>query len=193
MKVVEIVIYDKDGREINRVVSHRYKIEKGDADASDLSTTNFIRFIASMFTNVTVGTNYDMSIKTIGGTTVASRFKGNSSTYNTFNNTAYCNQYVYISVGTGSDPPSRDDYALKAKLAEALTTITMNEQIGEVILTSTFVFGNDTTIYEVGLEIIWSAPTASSCNRFLLDRTVFTEGIQVPANTAVAISYRFII
>ena len=72
-------------------------------------------------------------------------------------------------------------------------SITADEVQGTLTISASFTMNVDTIIYEVGLEWEGTVSGGDVCNRVLLDRTVFPNGIAVSANQTITIVYRFLL
>jgi len=196
LKMVEAKVIDKDGRVVKRIAVNekefnRYVEKMKKRNCNDLTTLWFFRFLVGLFTPLDTGVNVSFTFTDTGGTSRTQGVKGYLSTHIMFLNTNTCVNKPYIVVGTDSTSPTRSDYKLGNKVAEAVATLYSDESLFVITLTAGFVFPSDTVIYEVGLE--WSGAVSgySVCGRFLVDRTVFNTGISVPAGQTLAITYKF--
>jgi hypothetical protein len=196
LKMVEAKVIDKDGRIIKRIAVNEeefneYVEKMKKKNNNDLTTLWFLRFLVALFTPVDLAANSSFTFTDTGGTSRTQVVKGNFGANNGFLNTTYCLNKPYIGVGTSSTSPTRSDYRLGNKVAEAVASIYSDENIFVITLTAGFVFSSDTVIYEVGLEWLGTISGSSTCGRFLVDRTVFPDGISVPAGQTLAITYKF--
>jgi hypothetical protein len=197
MKAVILEVRNPDGTLAKRVAVNEDLLKeylerrKESDEAEDLTTLWFLRFLASLFTPADVGTGTSFGFTDEGGTSRSQATKGPFGSYVSFINTQYCANKMVIAVGTGTASPTRTDYKLGNKIAEAYATISTDETGCTITLSAAFTFNADTVIYEVGL--LW-AGCVSSYNisgRFLVDRTVFPDGISVAAGQTLSIAYVF--
>jgi hypothetical protein len=193
--MVELLIKDKDGRIVKRVAVNerefnRYVKKMNSKDNMDYSTRWFIRFIGKIFEPAASGGKVSISFTDVGGTARTQNVKYNYSVdliWSTYNGPVR----PWITVGTGSTPPTRDDFKLGNKINEALASLTADETVGVISLSASFVFGSDTTIYEVGLEFECAVLSYTTYNRILFDRTVISDGLTVPAGQTLSVVYKF--
>ena len=108
-----------------------------------------------------------------------------------------------IQVGTGNTAPTEDDFRLASQITSGMTatspTMTRNlDNDGNPYLEFVFVLsnstGNDITVSEVGyVQYLYSASSQggmdSSLSAYMLDRTVLSTPVTVPANDSAAIKY----
>jgi hypothetical protein len=194
--MVEVIVTDRSGKIIKRVAVNEdlfnYVLEKSRENSLDLATAWFIRELALMFTPTTVGGSVSITYTDTGGTSRTQLVKANYGSQSIIFNTANCNNRLWIGYGNSSTAPTRYDYKLGNKLAEAVAGVLYDETGGTVTISASFTVSADTTIYEVGLE--WEGCIASYnvCGRILLDRTVFSGGITVLAGQTITIVYRFL-
>jgi hypothetical protein len=196
LKMIEAKVIDKDGRVVKRIAVNEeefneYVEKMKKKNYNDLTTLWFFRFLVALFTPVDVGANLPFTFTDTGGTSRTQNVKGNFSTSSLFLNTNYCLNKPYIGVGTVSTSPTRSDYKLGNKVAEAVASLYSDENLFIITLTAGFIFSSDITIFEVGLEWAGAVATSSTCGRFLVDRTVFPDGISVPEGQTLAITYKF--
>ena len=71
--------------------------------------------------------------------------------------------------------------------------MTADETAGIITLSVSFTVTTSITVYEVGLEWEGTVSSYNVCGRFLVDRTVFPEGITVQAGQTLTIIYRFVL
>jgi hypothetical protein len=204
VKMVEVIVRDRDGRVVNRVAVNEDLFNEvlkrtAEKNNNDMATAWFLRILRALFEPASTGGSIWASYTDAGGTARSQSFKAvmysyyrtSPDLYNFFN-LGYCDNRLWISYGGSPTAPTRTDYKLGNKLGEGLAGITVNEGQGTLTISASFTMGDDITIYEVGLE--WEATVTgySGCGRVLLDRTVFPNGILVKANQTITIVYRFL-
>ena len=193
--MIELIVTDKSGRvierrEINRDIFEEY-LRREEA-SRDYSTRWFIRLLYGLFKYTNKDAIEEVGITDTTGTAISIRTKYDTSTAHFFNNTYFGDIGFYIGVGTGTTPPTRDDYKMERKIAEAYASASVNEDAGIITLTAGFTWTVDQTITEVGLEWLVNFSTTSPQNcRVLCDRTVLDTPITVPAGTTLTVVYRF--
>jgi hypothetical protein len=191
--MVEICIKDKCieiGKDLfDKALEIRKEMEK----RGDLRTKWFIRLMAAEFASVGTGGSTSFSIVDTTGTSRSQSVKFSYSYVGSFFNANFCDNRLYISLGSGSTSPTIDDYKLDDKFAEAVSSISVDDDNGIIRLYATFTFSGDVTIAEVGLE--WSGTVAGGnvCGRFLVDRTVLPSPVSVPANMPIIVTYRILV
>jgi hypothetical protein len=98
---------------------------------------------------------------------------------------------LFIGFGSGSSPPSRDDYRLESEIRVIENpTVIYDISEGYVLIDSSVFFEEDTTICEVGLSFWGTVSGATGCGEFLVDRTVFSPCRVIPANASYRVRYR---
>jgi hypothetical protein len=197
MKAVILEVRNPDGTLAKRVAVNEDLLKeylerrKGGGGAEDLTTLWFFRLLAALFTPVDASSETRFSFTDEGGTSRSQSAKLPLATYSVFNNTTFCLNKMVIAIGTGTASPTRTDFRLGNKIAEAFATISVDEIAFTITLSAAFTFNTDTVIYEVGL--LWACPVTgyNVCGRFLVDRTVFPDGISVAAGQTLSIAYVF--
>jgi hypothetical protein len=196
VKMVEVIVTDRDGRVVNRVAVNEdlfnYVLEKSKENQLDMATAWFLRILRGIFGATPVDGWWSESFTDIGGTSRTQYIKGSLGSIYLFFNTDYCSNRLWISYGSSSTPPTRTDYKLGSKIADGVAGVTADEVQATVTISASFTMSADTVIYEVGLEWETCVATASTCSRVLLDRTVFPGGITVLAGQTLTVVYRFI-
>jgi hypothetical protein len=192
--MIELIVTDKNGRvierrEINRDLFEEY-LRREEA-SGDYSTRWFIRMLYYLFKYTGAKGVDTPTVPDTTGTARTLYIKLNLSGYY-FNNTNYADVGFYIGVGTGTTPPTRDDYKMENKIAESYTSAYVDESGGIITLTAGFTWTTDMTISEIGLEwyVNFSSSAPYNC-RVLCDRTVLSPPITVPAGTTLTVVYRF--
>jgi hypothetical protein len=192
--MIELIVTDKNGRVIERRAINKDLFEeylRREKANGDYSTRWFIRMLYSLLKFTSAGSSESAAVTDINGSAVSINMKLSTSPV-IFNNTYGGSVGFYISVGTGTTPPTRSDYKLGNKIAEAYTAASADESTGIITLTAGFTWGTDQTITEIGLD--WSVAYTSispyNC-RVLCDRTVLDTPITVPAGATLTVVYRF--
>jgi hypothetical protein len=189
--MVEVTVVDMGGRvidkrEINKDLFEEY-LRREEA-SGDLTTRWFIRLLYCLFRYTTKSSTSSTTVVRTDGSSIALIAKAPDSTYYLFNSTYPSDQGFYIGVGTGTAPPTRDDYRLANKIAEAYASAAVDEDAGVITLSAAFTFSTGQTITEVGLE--WLVGYNPSY-RMLCDRTVLSSPVTVPAGATLSVAYRF--
>lgn len=203
MKMVEVIVTDRDGNIVKRITVDedlfneylKRKVERG----LDPFTRWGLRLFRGVFHPVPTGGANSESFTDTNGTSRTQYFKrpmaptsATIPSLECFFNTGYCNNRLWVVVGTSNTPPTPNDYKLGAKIGEAIASIGLVEEQGTLTISGSLTFAEAKTIYEVGLE--WEGVVAgyNTCGRVLVDRTVFPEGIAVGAGQTLTIVYRWI-
>jgi len=135
-------IKDKNGKVVNR------------GEDNKLATRNFIRLLAKLFTSE----GMDFITDT-----------GDRGYVSYFNVVGAYNGIVKL--GTGTDPPSRDDYNIKgSEIARGTVSVSRDEDGGLVTLSASFTFTADTLVNEAGLFFCYGPYLL--VDRFLIQQTV---------------------
>jgi len=194
MKAVEVIVTDKNGKTIYKTGYNLDLYEEYiKRNTNDLTTLWLRRFYISLFTPLVRSQGVTFTFTDTTGTVRTQDLKVNIGATPLFLNTYACSNRFWISYGSSSTTPSPTDYRLGNKIDEGVATATVSETTGIMTFSVSFTISNDITIYEVGLE--WEATVAgtATCGRFLVDRTVFPEGITVLAGQVLTIIYRFVL
>jgi hypothetical protein len=150
------------------------------------------------------GTIYGYTpIKTTSGTNkyLASNFIGYpSTTQNTLQINSLANSGIWL--GSGNNAASEDDYALQTRITTGLASTTPTQTQGvdldgnpwtTFLFTLTNTTANPITVSEIGyVQNIYAATTiGGSCSSdlALMDRTVLSNPVTIPANGSAAIEY----
>jgi len=194
VKVVEVLVKDENGEVVYRTGYNLDLYEEYlKRNTNDLTTLWLWRFFIALFTPAPLDHTTSFSFTDTGGTARSQSVKGLVGTYALFLNTDYCVNRFWIGYGSSSTPPSRTDYKLGSKLGDGVATMTLDEAAGILTFSVSFTITAATTVYEVGLE--WEGAVAGygTCGRFLVDRSVFPDGIPVSAGQVLTIIYRFLL
>jgi hypothetical protein len=193
--MIELIVTDKNGRVIESRAINKDLFEeylRREEASRDYSTRWFLRMLLQLFKYTSKSGADSAPIIDTTGTSRTVYMKQYVSGNFFFNNTYYNDVGFYISVGTGTTPPTRDDYKLEMKIAEGVASVSVTEDAGIITLTAGFTWTTDQTITEIGLEWLVNFSTSSpyAC-RVLCDRTVLDPPITVPAGTTLTVVYRF--
>ena len=195
MKMVEVLVTDRDGRVVNRVAVNEdlfsEHLRRQRSDSTDLFTRWVLRMLFAIFEPVAVLGYNKFTVVDTGGTSRSQQMKLNitASMFFTTNN---CNNRLWITYGTGTTPPTRNDYRLASIAGEGLAGVTLDEEDGTITISGSFMFTTSFTVYEVGLEWEGCVQSNNVCARILMDRTVFPGGVTIPAGGTLSVVYRFI-
>lgn len=167
-------------------------------------TKNFKAIIAWLLQIKTYSPKGYTPIKDVNGNTLYS--SGNISNYPAGKTSAVIintttNPGIYL--GSGSTPPTENDYSLESRITGGLTPSSTNETAGvdengnpfiTFVFTLTNTTANDITVAEIGyFQTCMAAASyggnASAYERFMLDRTVLQNPVTVPANGNAVIEY----
>jgi len=99
--------------------------------------------------------------------------------------------YVYIQVGSGTNAPSTNDYALQTVVATAQAsspTISTSGNKVNVSISASFTFSSQTTISEIGIYTPLEISSAGVYN-FLLARDVLPTAKTVPAGGQLTVTW----
>jgi hypothetical protein len=185
--VVEVIVIEDyiGGERVGEVV-------KWSSVDNDLFTANFIDVFWYVFFPFGIGASMILSTRDDTGADREFFIKVNmgsgvSNLFNTYN----CGTGVSIRLGSGSSPPSRDDYRLESEI-HVITNLTVIRNIpdGFVVIEGVVSFPSDVTICEVGLSFRATVSGGTGCGEFLLDRTVFSPCRSIPAGTPYRVRYR---
>lgn len=168
-------------------------------------TSNFKKLLSIMLSassNTTPTINID--IKTIaGGTRYVTQYVASGFPFNVTHSVSLNNSTgTGILLGTGTEQPSEDDYQLSNMITSGITSA-VTYQFGadngnpyiEYLISLTNTTSSDITISEIGYsQAINSGTTVGSSNLgargCLLDRTLLSTPVTVPANDSAAIKYK---
>jgi len=195
--MVELIVTDRDGRVVKRVAVNEdlfwEYVERIRANP-DRGTRWGVRILEAIFAPAGVtGTTTFTAIDT-DGTSRSQNIKVNmGGSYYSFFNTYMCPNRLWIGYGTNATPPSPSDYKLGNKVAEGLAGVTGDDLQGTVTISASFTMTADTTIYEIGMEWEGCVSSVNICGRFLIDRTVFPDGLTVKAGQTLTVIYRFVL
>jgi hypothetical protein len=198
--MVEVIVRDPDGRVVKRVAVNEdlfWEYVKRVRASPDRGTRWGVRLLEAIFAPAGTGGTTTFTATDTTGTSRTQNIKfpytyAPDRAY-TFFHTYYCPNRLWIGYGTDPTPPSPSDYKLGNKVAEGLAVATGDDLQGTLTISASFTMTQDTVIYEIGLE--WEGTVASYnvCGRFLIDRTVFPEGLTVRAGQTLTVIYRFVL
>jgi hypothetical protein len=196
MRMVEVVVTDRDGRVVERRAVNEDLFNeyiKREEATRDYSTRWFARLLGALFMYTSSRASRTITVVDEVGTarTVHVHAPAYSSGYNTFNSTYDGAVGAIIAVGTGTVPPTRDDFRLASPFDRVIATVHINEEAGIVTLTAGFTWTTDQTVAEIGLILQANIRASPYVITFLLDRTVLDPPITVPAGHTLTVVYRF--
>jgi hypothetical protein len=194
--MVEVVVTDRDGRVVKKVAYNDdlfWEYVKRIRDNPDRGTRWGVRLLEAIFAPAGVGGTTSFTATDTGGTSRTQNVKFSSAGPSSFLNTTTCANRLWVGYGTDPTPPSPSDYKLGNKIAEGLAIATGDDLQGTLTISASFTMTADTTIYEIGME--WEGAVAgyNVCGRFLIDRTVFPDGLLVKAGQTLTVIYRFVL
>jgi hypothetical protein len=173
---------------IGEELFEEYLRKKQELLKNDLGTNWFGRMMALLFRNDGRNSSVSFTFVDVIGATRTIYTKYNIAT-TVFNSTANTDCGCYIGIGTGTTPPTKQDYRLASEVARAAAGATYVDGGTSFIVSATFSLPSDTQITEVGL--FWKE--GYSGYTFLLDRTLLDPPVTFPANTPMVVSYVFAI
>lgn len=150
----------------------------------DYPTANFFKFLTALFNGAGKGSSVGISLIDTAGSTITRVIYINTTYYTSAFNNTYNGECIWlIGVGSGTTPPSSDDYELEALISKIQASA---GQVGDsVYISALFSFSTDTTVSEVGLYARFVGVD------FLMDRTVLGTPITVSAGQTLSVAYRF--
>jgi len=151
----------------------------------DPLTLNFARWLELYF----LPGSGSVSVTDMSGA-ARSLFTGSTSYYPPYYGSGSHN-YVYIQVGSGTNAPSINDYALRTVVATAQAsspTISTSGNKVNVSISASFTFSSQTTISEIGIYTPLDTSSNSVCN-FLLARDVLSTAKTVPAGGQLTVTW----
>jgi len=197
-KCVIIELKDrKTGKTVKRIgigEEQFNEILKRKKESGDLGTNSLGRFLQALFTPMTAYGQLRPSIVDENGNTFNPYIYMNISG-RIFNSSNYGDLNKTIKVGDSAMPPSREQYNLQGTILGENPISASWEDGGDYVdLTASFSWTEDKTIYEIGLfyEMVSGTTTPTKC-KVMLDRTVYPEGIFVPAGQVLTITYRIMV
>ena len=187
MLVVVVVFVIEDyinGEKVGEVV-------KWSSVDGDLFTRNIILLFYHVFARLARGDSTGLVARDDTGTERIFIIKGDmgSGVHNLFN-TYNCATGVSIRFGSGSSPPSRDDYRLLFELVRVSASLSYDVSNYVITISGSWTPNINVSLCEVGLYI-------RACDRYgyarflLLDRSVLSPCRSVSAGETVSASYVF--
>jgi hypothetical protein len=173
---------------IGEELFEEYLRRKQELLKNDLGTDWFGRLMAMLFRNDGKGAAASFGVVDVTGTSRTINAKNTTSAL-MFNSTYSYDSGCYIGIGTGTTPPTKQDYKLASEVARAAAGATYADGGTSFSVSATFSLSSDTQITEVGL--FWKE--GNSGYIFLLDRTLLDPPVTFPANTPMVVSYVFAI
>jgi len=191
-KCIIIELKDKKtGRTVKRIGINEEQfneILKHKKESGDLGTNNFGRILQAIFKNTNEGAIERVTIITDNGIESIIAVKVAITGF-LFGTHSY-DIGSKIRVGDSAMPPSREQYNLQGTiLGESDVAVYWADGGDYVDITASFSWTEDKTIYEIGLFY----KEGEDGYIIMLDRTVYPEGIFVPANQNLVITYRIMV
>jgi len=114
--------------------------------------------------------------------------------YSTYGSTACggAHLYVYIQVGSGTNAPSINDYALQTVVATAQAsnpTISTSGNKANISISASFTFSSQTTISEIGTYTPLCTYSSQNKQNYLLARDVLPTAKTVPAGGQLTVTW----
>jgi hypothetical protein len=173
---------------IGEELFEEYLRRKQELLKNDLGTDWFGRMMAMLFRNDAKGATSSFTVVDVTGTsrTIYAKYPVSTVLLNTtYNYDSGC----YIGIGTGTTPPTKQDYKLASEVTRAAAGATYADGATSFSVSATFSLSSDTQITEVGL--FWRE--GQNGYIFLLDRTLLDPPVTFPANTPMVVNYVFAI
>jgi hypothetical protein len=170
---------------------------------NDLVTRNLVRVLYHLIANYEAATAPSITVTDVTGASYSGSVSGASSAYQSKNVVGWVNQGDLadvnsgIVIGTGTNPPSRTDYALQAKIPHGtgVGQIYYNRQTYELLTDYSFRLtreftnaGSDLSVAEAGL--IYNTYISNTGRYLLLLRDTFTP-VSVTAGNGIRVRYTF--
>jgi hypothetical protein len=173
---------------IGEELFEEYLRRKRELLKNDLGTDWFGRLMATLFRNDAKAATPSFTVVDVTGTsrTIYAKYTPFAIVFNsTYNSDCGC----YIGIGTGTTPPTKQDYKLANEVARVAAGATYADGGTSFSVSATFSLLSDTQITEVGL--FWKEGYTSYI--FLLDRTLLNPPVTFPADTPMVVNYVFAI
>jgi len=165
----------------------KYLKEREERYKYDLGTDWFGRMMATFFNYVVSGVTDNFSFVDVTGTSRTKNVKTSLSTSDILVNTNSSDVGAFIGVGTGTNPPSKQDYKLTNEVARQSAQGRYTDGGSFFSVLATFNLTSDTQITEVGLYY----KTGYTSYYVLLDHTLLSSPVLFPASTPMVVSYNF--
>jgi len=197
-KCVIIELKDKKtGKTVKRIGINEEQFNeylKRKKESGDLGTNNLGRLLQGIFKNTTKTAREKILLITDTGIETETETKHPESMAYFFNNSNYSDIGSKIRVGDSAMPPSREQYNLQGTiLGESDAAVYWADGGDYVDITASFSWTEDKTIYEIGLFYQLCGLTNPNYHIVMFDRTVYPEGIFVPAGQVLTITYRIMV
>jgi hypothetical protein len=166
----------------------KYLKEREERYKYDLGTDWFGRMMATLFNYVPSGSSDNFSFVDVTGTSRTKNVKsspGNAT--DMLVNTYYTDVGAFIGIGTGTNPPGKQDYKLTNEVARQSAQGRYADGGSYFSVVATFTLSSDTNITEVGLYY----KTGNTSYYVLLDHTLLSSPVTFPANTPMVVVYNF--
>jgi hypothetical protein len=173
---------------IGEELFEEYLRKKQELLKNDLGTDWFGRMMATLFRNDARNAVSSFGVVDVTGASRTIYAKYNMSVV-IFNSTYNYDSGCYIGIGTGTTPPTKQDYKLASEVARTAAGATYADGGTSFSVSATFSLSSDTQITEVGL--FWKEGYNGYI--FLLDRTLLDPPVTFPANTPMVVNYVFAI
>ena len=187
MRMLEIKVFDVNKALIKRVAVDEKLFNRYVREKKDLSTRWYRRIFGHLFYYLEGSAEKTVSVTDRGGTARTIHVVDSD-----FGQLFQGCTYGYgpkIAIGSGTTPPSIDDYTLESLISIAIASFQLNEDMGIVTISASFTPSEDITINEVGL-FIRMTDGAGHWFEVLVDRTVLDTSIQVSAGQTATVAYK---
>jgi hypothetical protein len=171
----------------------KYLKEREERYRYDLGTDWFGRMMATFFNYVTSGYTDNFSFVDVTGASRTKNVKtamyqsGTSVGVDDLLNTYQSDVGAFIGVGTGTNPPGKQDYKLTNEVARQSAQGRYVDGGSYFSVLATFILSVDTNITEVGLYY----KTGYTSFYVLLDHTLLSSPVTFPAGTPMVVIYYF--
>jgi hypothetical protein len=167
----------------------KYLKEREERYRYDLGTDWFGRMMATFFNYVPANTNENFSFVDINGTSRTKNVKYNPgvSSPDYLTDTYQTDVGAFIGIGTGTNPPGKQDYKLTNEVARQSAQGRYTDGSPYFSIIATFNLTSDIQVTEVGLYY----KTGNVSYYVLLDHTLLSSPVLFPANTPMVVAYNF--
>jgi hypothetical protein len=185
-KELVVTIVRRDGSVETYKVPVEVVVDK--AGGGDLITRWGFRLFYCIFAEASRTLNIEISFRDLTGATWSQRCITNYPYI--FFGSGCADRALFIGFGSGSSPPSRDDYRLESELVRVRASLFVDESNYVITISGSWTPDSDVSVCEVGLYI-------RACDRYgyarflLLDRSVLSPCRSVSAGETVSARYVF--
>jgi hypothetical protein len=171
----------------------KYLSEREERYKYDLGTDWFGRMMATLFNYVPNDYTESFSFVDVTGASRTKNIKTRMFIYNSTTavddllNTYQSDVGAFIGVGTGTNPPGKQDYKLTNEVARQSAQGRYVDGSSYFSVLATFTLSANTDITEVGLYY----KTGYTSYYVLLDHTLLSSPVTFPANTPMVVVYNF--